>query len=91
MLSWKGKVVKCKCCSRSALRGRVSPLTQQQAVAKQMGERKIAGSSAQKGWGVGGRGEEDSLTFKENEVSCTISRKTIDQQFWMMLKNKEVT
>lgn len=56
-----------------------------------MGERKIAGSSAQKGWGVGGRGEEDSLTFKENEVSCTISRKTIDQQFWMMLKNKEVT
>lgn len=37
----------------------VSPLTQQQAVAKQMGWRKIAGNSAQRerdeGWEVGGR------------------------------------
>lgn len=71
----------------------VSPLTQQQAVAKQMGWRKIAGNSAQRerdeGWEVGG--EEDSLAFKENEVSCAISRKTIDQQLWTMLKNKQVT
>lgn len=68
----------------------VSPLTQQQAVAKQMGWRKIAGTLP-RGKGMRGGREEDSLAFKENEVSCAISRKTIDQQLWTMLKNKQVT
>lgn len=35
---------------------------------------------------IGGGREEDSLTFKEKEVSYTISRKTIDRHLWMRLK-----
>lgn len=38
----------------------------------------------------GGRGEEDSLTFKESEVSKTIFRKTIDQHL-LRLKIRKIT